>query len=33
MKIIGPSRPIKYNKSDPWFMKLKVKHKPHKKAK
>jgi len=33
MKIIDLSKPIKYNKSDPWFMRVKIKHKPHKKAK
>ncbi|MEM7103737.1 MAG: cyclase family protein [Bacteroidota bacterium] len=33
MKIIDLSKPIKYNKEDPWFMKVKIKHKPHRKAK
>lgn len=33
MKIIDLSKPIKYNKSDPWFMKVKIKHKPHEKSK
>ncbi len=33
MKIIDLSKPIKYNASDPWFMKVKIKHKPHRKAK
>jgi len=33
MKIIDLSKPIQYNKSDPWFMKVKIKHKSHKKAK
>ncbi len=33
MKIIDLSKPIQYNKSDPWFMRVKIKHKPHKKAK
>lgn len=33
MKIIDLSKPIKNNKQDPWFMKVKIKHKPHKKAK
>src|SRR5210317_2487761 len=33
MKIVDLSKPIKYNKSDPWFMKVKIKHKPHKKSK
>ena len=32
MKIIDLSKPIQYNKTDPWFMKVKIKHKPHKKA-
>lgn len=33
MKIIDLSKPIQYNRNDPWFMKVKIKHKPHKKAK
>lgn len=33
MKIIDLSKPIQYNKNDPWFMKVKIKHKSHKKAK
>lgn len=33
MKIIDLSKPIEYNKEDPWFMKVKIKHKAHKKAK
>lgn len=33
MKIIDLSKPIQYNADDPWFMKVKIKHKPHKKAK
>ncbi len=33
MKIIDLSKPIQYNKSDPWFMRVKIKHKSHKKAK
>jgi len=32
MKIIDLSKPIQYNKNDPWFMKVKIKHKPHRKA-
>ena len=32
MKIIDLSKPIRYNRNDPWFMKVKIKHKPHKKA-
>lgn len=32
MKIIDLSKPIQYNADDPWFMKVKIKHKPHKKA-
>ena len=33
MTIIDLSKPIRYNKNDPWFMKVKIKHKPHRKAK
>lgn len=33
MKIIDLSKPICYNKNDPWFMRVKVKHKPHSRAK
>lgn len=33
MKIIDLSKPIAYNRNDPWFMKVKIKHKPHRKAK
>jgi len=33
MKIIDLSKSIQYNKSDPWFMKVKINHKSHKKAK
>ncbi len=33
MKIVDLSKPIQYNADDPWFMKVKIKHKPHKKAK
>jgi len=33
MKIIDLSKPIRYNKNDPWFMRVKIKHKPHAKAK
>ena len=33
MKTIALSKPIQYNKSDPWFMKVKVKHKFNRKAK
>lgn len=33
MKIIDLSKTIQYNPDDPFFMKVKVKHKPHKKAK
>ncbi|MDH3708537.1 MAG: cyclase family protein [Cyclobacteriaceae bacterium] len=32
MKIIDLSKPIQYNQDDPWFMKVKIKHKPHRKA-
>jgi len=33
MKIIDLSKPIQYNKNDPWLMKMKIKRKPHRKAK
>ncbi|MEM7380660.1 MAG: cyclase family protein [Bacteroidota bacterium] len=33
MKIVDLSKPIQYNRDDPWFMKVKIKHKPHHKAK
>lgn len=33
MRIVDLSKPIRYNKEDPWFMKVKIKHKPHHKAK
>jgi len=33
MKIIDLSKPIQFNKNDPWFMKVKIKHKPHRKSK
>ncbi|MEM6803808.1 MAG: cyclase family protein [Bacteroidota bacterium] len=33
MKIIDLSKAIQYNPGDPSFMKVKIKHKPHKKAK
>jgi kynurenine formamidase len=33
MEIIDLSKPIKYNRADPWFMRVKIKHKPHRKAK
>lgn len=29
MKIIDLSKPIEFNKKDPWFMRVKIKHKPH----
>lgn len=32
MRIIDLSKTIEYNSNDPWFMRIKVKHKPHKKA-
>ncbi|MEK6482047.1 hypothetical protein WJR50_31185 [Catalinimonas sp. 4WD22] len=32
MKVVDLSKPIKYNKSDPWFMKVKIKHKPHRRG-
>ncbi len=33
MKIIDLSKTIQYNPDDPFFMKVKIKHKPHRKAK
>ena len=33
MKIIDLSKPIRYNKNDPWFMKVRIKHKAHRKSK
>lgn len=32
-KIIDLSKPVQFNSGDPFFMKVKVKHKPHKKSK
>jgi kynurenine formamidase len=32
MKIVDLSKTIEYKKSDPWFMRIKIKHKPHKKS-
>lgn len=32
MQIIDLSKTIEYKKDDPWFMRIKVRHKPHKKA-
>ena len=32
MKIVDLTKPIRYNKDDPWFMRVKIKHKPHRKA-
>ena len=31
-RIVDLSKPIQYNKKDPWFMRIKIKHKPHRKA-
>ncbi|MFK7981450.1 MAG: cyclase family protein [Saprospiraceae bacterium] len=31
-KIVDLSKSIQYNKNDPWFMKVKIKHKSHKKG-
>lgn len=31
-RIVDLSKPIQYNANDPWFMKVKIKHKPHRKA-
>ncbi|MCG8412163.1 MAG: cyclase family protein [Bacteroidales bacterium] len=33
MRIVDLSKSVEYNKQDPWFMKVKIKHKPHNKAK
>jgi len=33
MKLVDLTKPIQYNKNDPWFMKVKIKHKPHGKGK
>ncbi len=33
MKIVDLSKNIEYRKSDPWFMKIKIKHKAHKQSK
>jgi kynurenine formamidase len=33
MKIVDLSKPIQYNSGDPWFMKVKIKHKSHAKSK
>ncbi|MCG8475957.1 MAG: cyclase family protein [Cytophagales bacterium] len=30
MKIVDLTKPIKYNKQDPWFMRVRIKHKTHK---
>ena len=32
MEIIDLSKTIEYKKSDPWFMRIKIKHKPHRKS-
>ena len=33
MKVIDLSKPIKFNRNDPFFMQVKVKHKPHRVSK
>ncbi|MFA8436010.1 MAG: cyclase family protein [Marinifilaceae bacterium] len=33
MQIVDLSKTIEYDKQDPWFMRVKIKHKPHGKAK
>ncbi|NIG53444.1 cyclase family protein [Chitinophaga sp. Cy-1792] len=33
MKIVDLSKTIAYNKQDPWFMRIKIKHKSHRKSK
>ncbi|MFW6334870.1 MAG: hypothetical protein ACOC0W_06320, partial [Desulfosalsimonas sp.] len=30
--IIDLSRSVRYNPGDPWFMRIRVKHRPHRKA-
>ncbi len=32
MKIVDLSKTIRYDKQDPWFMRIKIKHKPHRKS-
>ncbi|MEO1656050.1 MAG: cyclase family protein, partial [Bacteroidota bacterium] len=32
MRIIDLSKAIQYNRNEPWFMRVKIKHKPHRKA-
>jgi kynurenine formamidase len=32
MKIVDLTKPIQYNKQDPWFMRVKIKHKKHRKS-
>jgi kynurenine formamidase len=32
MRLIDLSKPIQYNAGDPWFMRVKIKHKPHRAA-
>ncbi len=32
MKIVDLSKTIRYDKKDPWFMRIKIKHKPHRKS-
>jgi hypothetical protein len=29
MKVIDLSKPVRFNRDDPFFMRVKVKHKPH----
>lgn len=33
MKIVDLSKTIAYNKQDPWFMRIRIKHKPHRSSK
>ena len=33
MKVIDLSKPIEFNRNDPFFMQVKIKHKPHRVAK
>ena len=32
MKIVDLSKPIQFNRGDPWFMKVRIRHKPHGRA-
>ncbi|MGB3467047.1 MAG: hypothetical protein WBA74_17330 [Cyclobacteriaceae bacterium] len=32
MRIVDLSKPIRFNKEDPWFMKVRIRHKAHKRS-